>query len=388
MVRSSENSGAERAERNASEQKGTESSVHQEITQSRQTATQDGVQQKEQSKNDTNRLENQGQLPSLTLADQDTNDAKTRGMKAAESPDSAKEGTDKNKSGSPEAAKQTKESKPETQENKSEAAEMLGDFSISPESSSSAAGDDRTKVADSPVHPFNATASEYKDMLRSGPKKGIDRICSTDAQSPAVSKQEIQNTCGIDLKSKFPEVKAGVVQVYGEGGRIGTGFLACEKNNCQIVTDEHVVGSGTQVMLVKDGKAAPGTVTGRDSASDLASISFDAKRLPGLKPLPLGTGTDLAVGAPVFAVGHGKQLPEQSVIPGQITNASVDIKTRDGALYANQFDSDMKAVPGHSGSPVLDRDGKVVAVIGSSGRTGSSGPKVEKVKELLRKSTH
>ena len=138
-------------------------------------------------------------------------------------------------------------------------------------------------------------------------------------------------------------------------------------------------------MIVKDGKLTPGTVTGRDPGNDLASVSIDSRRLPGLKPLPLASGTDLAAGAPVFAVGHGRQMPEQSIVAGTITKPSVDIQTRDGDVYLNQFDSNMQAVSGHSGSPVLNKDGRVVGIIGSAGRTGTSGAKLEAVKELLRR---
>lgn len=326
MAHSSENTGSERAsERQIAAPTACESAGHQEVTQERQSASGVGERQKEQDRADTSQLVAQGQLPDFSISD---------------SPASA---------------------------------------------NANAAPDVKTKAADTPINPSNLSASEFKDMLRSGPQKDIDRICSTTPQSPAVSKQEIQNTCGIDLKSKLPEAQKGIVQVYGEGGRIGTGFLACENNKCQIVTDEHVVGDAKQVMLVKDGKATPGKVTGRDPENDLATISFDAKRLPQVQALPLGSAKGLAQGDAVFAVGHGKQLPELSVVPGQVTAPSTDVRTSDGGLYRDQFDTSMKAVSGHSGSPVFDKNGKVIGVVESSGRSGTSGSKVERVKELLRK---
>lgn len=354
MAESQEIRGSDRvSERPAPEPRG-ESAAHQEVTQERQSATGTGVKQQEQIKTDTNRLETRGQLPICSMPADGSNESGT--------PDSPKK-----------TAKQ------------SEADKMLRGFSVAPDPSADASADVRAKAADGPAQPFTLSASEYRDMLKAGPQPGIERICSTVPQSPAVSKKEIQNTCGIDLKAKLPEAQKGVVQVYGEGGRVGTGFLACEKNNCQIVTDEHVVGNGKQVMIVKDGKGTPGTVTARDSENDLATVSIDPKRLPGLKPLPLGSGMKLTEGDPVFAVGHGKQMPEQSIVPGQVTNPSVGVRTRDGSLFPDQVDSDMKAVPGHSGSPVLDKEGRVVAVVGSGGRTGTSGPKVERVKDLLKK---
>jgi len=382
-----EEKGADRVSERASEEtKGAESAVQQEVNQERQSPGRNGEREREQNKTDTNQLESQGRLPSLSISDQNSGERK----ESSTSTDSEKKSPDTKDraSAQPKADASQNEGLSNQQQSPSaqhsEADKMLRGFAVTSADKSNGNPEARDKVADAPVHPFTLSSDEYKAMLRAGSPKGVEQVCSTLPQSPKLSKQEIQNTCGIDLKSKLPDVQSGIVQVYGEGG-IGTGFLACDKGNCQIVTDEHVVGAGNQVTIVKDGKAAPGVVSGRDSANDLASISVDAKRLPGLKPLPLGSGSELAAGTPVFAVGHGKHLAEQSVSPGQITTPSLDVRTRDGDLYHNQFDSNMKTVPGHSGSPVLDRDGKVVAVIGSSGRSGSSGPKVETVKELLRR---
>lgn len=373
------------SEKASEENRGAESAVQQEVNQERQSPSRIGERERELNKTDTNQLESQGKLPTLSISDQNSGERKgssTSTDSEKKNPDTKDRASQPKADGSQNEGLSNQQQSPSSQ--RSEADKMLRDFAVTPADSANGNSEARDKVADAPVHPFNLSSDEYKAMLRAGSPKGVEQICSTLPQSPKLSKQEIQNTCGIDLKAKLPDVQSGIVQVYGEGG-VGTGFLACDKGNCQIVTDEHVVGAGNQVTIVKDGKAAPGVVSGRDSANDLAGISFDTRRLPGLKPLPLGSGSELAAGTPVFAVGHGKHLAEQSVSPGQITTPSLDVRTRDGDLFHNQFDSTMKTVPGHSGSPVLDRDGKVVAVIGSSGRSGSSGPKVETVKELLRR---
>src|SRR5262249_27340720 len=108
---------------------------------------------------------------------------------------------------------------------------------------------------------------------------------------------------------------------FGEGGQpptprasLGSGFIVSPDG--YVVTNNHVVGSGGQIVVKLDrGTEHEAKVVGTDPATDLALLKIDAS---GLAVLPFGDSDRLQVGEPVMAIGNPFGL-EQTVTTGIVS---------------------------------------------------------------------
>ena len=92
----------------------------------------------------------------------------------------------------------------------------------------------------------------------------------------------------------------GVTPESGEA--TGSGFVI--DTDGTILTNAHVVDNATKVTVqFQNDKQVEAKILGRDRSTDLAVLKVDPKGL-GLKPLKLGSSTDVEVGDPVVAIGN------------------------------------------------------------------------------------
>jgi putative serine protease PepD len=171
----------------------------------------------------------------------------------------------------------------------------------------------------------------------------------------------------------------------GDTGDTGSGVMIDGRG--YILTNNHVISLAatdkTAVLTVvfNDGKGTrvPGTIVGRDPASDLAVVKVDAS---GVTVAQLGDSDKLAVGDPVIAIGSPLGL-EGTVTSGILsanhrplrlsgegtdTNAVIDALQTDAAIN-----------PGNSGGALVDGSGAVIGIntairtLGDSQASGSIG---------------
>lgn len=142
---------------------------------------------------------------------------------------------------------------------------------------------------------------------------------------------------------------------------VGTGFTITPSG--QLVTNAHVIENGTSFSTRSaSGSTYPiASVINYDEKADLAILQLiSSDSLPFLE---LGNSDDLKTGAPVSVFGSAGGLA------GTFSNGVVSAKRA-----ANSMDQDMPnggkliqiTAPissGSSGSPVMDRDGKVIGVV-------------------------
>jgi putative serine protease PepD len=181
------------------------------------------------------------------------------------------------------------------------------------------------------------------------------------------------------------EVLPSVVTISaskGAKGGIGSGEII--RSDGSIMTNNHVISlaadGGTIQVLFSNGTTAPATLTGRDPASDLAVIKVNEH--PSLPVIEMGTSSDLAVGAPVVALGAPLGLTE-TVTSGIISalDRTIEVPSDNGqtALLASAIQTDAAINPGNSGGALVDCGGKLIgvpsagAVAPSPGLGGSSG---------------
>ena len=160
--------------------------------------------------------------------------------------------------------------------------------------------------------------------------------------------------------------------VFGGGGGAGQGSGFVISKEGEILTNAHVVtdaeASGTTdinaarevFVQFPDRNQVPAEIVGFDPYADVALIEIDPSGLD-IEPLELGSLEDLAVGAPVAAIGSpfGE---DQSLSTGVVsaTDRSIESLTQfriDGAIQ-----TDASINPGNSGGPLLDADGEVIGI--------------------------
>ncbi|MDL4814945.1 S1C family serine protease [Actinomadura opuntiae] len=157
-----------------------------------------------------------------------------------------------------------------------------------------------------------------------------------------------------------------------------------------ILTNAHVVSDGGQLSVkFSNGKTAPATLLGADTANDIAVIK--AQGVSGLKPATLGDSGKLAVGDSVLAVGNplglsgsvtsgivsalGRQVQEgdsgggrQQLPPG----LQGQLSQQQEAVIENAIQTDAAINPGNSGGALVNSAGQVIGVNTAIATSGSS----------------
>src|SRR3990172_3539206 len=142
------------------------------------------------------------------------------------------------------------------------------------------------------------------------------------------------------------------------GGGKGCGVVLDDKGH--ILTNHHVVAEAERVIVtLADGQVLAGAVVGGDEDSDVAVIRVEGH---GLKPAALGDSNKLKVGQPVLAIGNPLGLAGGPTVTSGVVSSlrrSVQLRRENGIRV---IQTDAAVNPGNSGGPLVDLEGKVVAI--------------------------
>jgi len=139
----------------------------------------------------------------------------------------------------------------------------------------------------------------------------------------------------------------------GASPQLGSGAIV--SNDGYIVTNWHVIeNAGAVEVCLNDGRSLPAKFVGADRLSDVAVLKIDAE---GIAALPFGDSDDVRIGQMVIAVGNPFGLQET------VTKGIVSGKGRMMSEADNEFfQTDAPINPGNSGGPLVDRNGKIIAL--------------------------
>ncbi|MDR5696796.1 MAG: trypsin-like peptidase domain-containing protein [Armatimonadota bacterium] len=153
----------------------------------------------------------------------------------------------------------------------------------------------------------------------------------------------------------------------GAEGRSATGTAFAFNASGQLLTAAHVVRGAERIRVeFADGSSAEAHLVGYDARRDLAVIRADSTPLP----LPLIGAEALKVGDPVFVVGSPRGRP-LTVSAGQVLANGTTLA---GLVPGIMIRNSAPIQPGHSGSPLLDGQGRAVGVVVAiSTRPGEEG---------------
>jgi len=149
----------------------------------------------------------------------------------------------------------------------------------------------------------------------------------------------------------------------------GTGFVW--DSDGHIVTNFHVIKDPTAPrnvlrayehvgVILADREAYQARVVGWSAEKDLAVLEIDAPP-EKLRPVALGTSSDLKVGQTVLAIGNPFGL-DQTLTVGVISALNRSIMSPSNERIDGVVQTDAAINPGNSGGPLLDSAGRVIGV--------------------------
>ena len=215
--------------------------------------------------------------------------------------------------------------------------------------------------------------------LKSALSQQGDRL---NALESAVAKAATTADVPADLTGLAAKVTPAVVTVAcasadlsDTGNGFGLALPPLAGSTTQIITAEHVIdgcideAGGISLAVIAGTQVVNAFIQGFDRDDDLAILGTSA-RLPVLHP-----SGDPVVGEFLMAVGHPPGKLNRSVTAGTIS-----------AVYDTTFVHTAAISNGNSGSPVVDRAGKVVGIV-VAGAAPQANPAIESLNISLRLST-
>jgi serine protease Do len=165
----------------------------------------------------------------------------------------------------------------------------------------------------------------------------------------------------MNFNGTFTQVISDLVEqvlpalVVVRGRRFGAGAGIVWSAEGLILTNSHVVGRHTPVVVLQDDGEYESRLIARDPNVDLALLSIGAT---GLTPLKAASAPP-RVGEMVFAFGH--PWGQRNTVTRGIVSALVSAQTRGGDRLP-VVRSDVPLAPGNSGGPLVNAKGEVIGI--------------------------
>jgi 2-alkenal reductase len=159
------------------------------------------------------------------------------------------------------------------------------------------------------------------------------------------------------ITTEVPQQSGWFVTGVAQGA--GSGFVWDAAGH--VVTNNHVVEGASRVFVQLDaGDSIPAKVVGQAPEYDLAVVKL--ARVPkDLRPIPLGSSTDLLVGQSAYAIGNPFGL-QRTLTRGIVSALDRELPTAGFREVAGVIQTDAAINPGNSGGPLLDSAGRLIGV--------------------------
>jgi S1-C subfamily serine protease len=145
-----------------------------------------------------------------------------------------------------------------------------------------------------------------------------------------------------------------VVPVKG----MGSGTIIDPKG--YILTNNHVIGGAEKISVTLwNGEILKGKLVGSCTVHDIAVVKVDKE---GLSAVELGDSDKLRFGQKVYAIGNPFGLAGGPTITSGVISALNRTIESESEMLENLVQTDAAINPGNSGGPLVDLEGKMVAI--------------------------
>jgi len=168
----------------------------------------------------------------------------------------------------------------------------------------------------------------------------------------------IENTGVVPWPTIYEQLKPSVVLIQTNHG-LGSGFVYDSEGH--IITNYHVIEDADTIQVTfYDGNVTEAIIVGMDIYSDLAVIKIEFK-VTDLRPVVLGSSSELRVGEPVAAMGNPFGLSDTLTV-GVVSSLERTLDAVGGYMIIDIIQIDAAVNPGNSGGPLVNLKGQVVGV--------------------------
>jgi S1-C subfamily serine protease len=179
-------------------------------------------------------------------------------------------------------------------------------------------------------------------------------------------KNQGNGSSSFELTQIYSEASNSVVLISVQttfGGGQGSGFVYDMKG--RIITNHHVIEDAQDISVTFiDGTTATADLVGTDPYVDLAVIEVDLDEDAAsslLKPMVLGSSSELLVGERVVALGNPFGL-SNTITAGIISAVGRQMNALGGFPIVDVIQTDAAINPGNSGGPLLNMKGEVIGM--------------------------
>ena len=156
-----------------------------------------------------------------------------------------------------------------------------------------------------------------------------------------------------DIADLVGRLAPSVVRVDARRGRPATGIVWADN---LVLTADHVLEQEDSPEVTGSQKTLKASIAGRDPGTDLALL-----RVEGLKGAPAahGRSADVRTGQLVIAIGQPGEL---QVTVGIVSGLSAAFRSWRGGQVEGLIQTTAELLPGFSGGPLVDADGRVIGI--------------------------
>jgi serine protease Do len=192
------------------------------------------------------------------------------------------------------------------------------------------------------------------------------------ATTPSTTEAPTPSTAAATGIGSYKDVQPAVVQIvakgtfrdpeigYADGSGLGSGFLISDDG--VVVTNNHVVAGAATLEVYVGGdldRSYNAKVLGVSECNDVAVIQLNTSdETPHLDWFD----GDINAGLDVYAAGYPLGDPEFTLTKGIIAKAKAGGDLTGTSSIDHTVEHDANIQPGNSGGPLVDSDGKVVAI--------------------------
>lgn len=247
------------------------------------------------------------------------------------------------------------------------AADQMNSASVNNSAAQTSVSSSSSKVSQKSAKTSGTMTTAYNDV-----KGAVVSVINLKRQSSSSSTDSLYNSLFGDDEGGSSK-KNGKLETYSEG----SGVVYMKSNGKgYIVTNNHVIsGSDAVQVQLANGKTVSAKVVGKDSTTDLAVLSIDAKYVT--QTAEFGDSKSLQAGQTVIAVGSPLGSEYASTVTQGIVSAPARTIETSSGHQQTVVQTDAAINPGNSGGALVNSAGQVIGINSMKLAQSSDGTSVE-----------
>ena len=247
------------------------------------------------------------------------------------------------------------------------AADQMNSASVNNSAAQTSVSSSSSKVSQKSAKTSGTMTTAYNDV-----KGAVVSVINLKRQSSSSSTDSLYNSLFGDDEGSSSK-KNGKLETYSEG----SGVVYMKSNGKgYIVTNNHVIsGSDAVQVQLANGKTVSAKVVGKDSTTDLAVLSIDAKYVT--QTAEFGDSKSLQAGQTVIAVGSPLGSEYASTVTQGIVSAPARTIETSSGNQQTVVQTDAAINPGNSGGALVNSAGQVIGINSMKLAQSSDGTSVE-----------